>query len=131
MKYKIRFHLAKGKNYLKWQITSPDRKVSYYDPEMVSIEMRGCKLRNFSGVAKRIHSGANKTICAWVEAEEIRITEPQAFFEDMQLDYVCNYNPRVAPHWDYQGKDVDNHRSDVMVTYNRKVVACSTLHAEW
>ncbi len=42
---KVRFHLAKGENFMKWQVTSPSG-VAYYDPEHFHITMRNCKLRN-------------------------------------------------------------------------------------
>ena len=31
-KYKVRFNLGKGENFMKWKVTSPEGHVDYYDP---------------------------------------------------------------------------------------------------
>ena len=71
--YKVRFHLGAGENFMKWQVKSPDGTVKFYKPEEVGILMTGCFLRNQKGTAEKIHAGANKTVCAWVEAQLVSV----------------------------------------------------------
>ena len=75
-KYKIRFNLGRGENYLKWKITSPNGDVNNYEPTEVCLHMENCKLVNQKGSAQKIFDGANKTVCAWIESETVTIFEP-------------------------------------------------------
>ena len=50
---KVRFHLAKGENYMKWQVKDANGDVQYLEPEQVSIKMYGCKLINQRGTAEK------------------------------------------------------------------------------
>lgn len=102
-RYKVRFHLGLGSHYRHWQVVGP-KGVEYYDPQENSLTLLDCKLRNHSGVARKIHDGANKSVCAWVDCAEVFVSG------------VCNppglplfYDPRVAPHWRNLGGDnIDN-----------------------
>ena len=67
--YRVRFHLGRGANYMKWQVRDSNGGVRYYDPESVRQVMLNAKLHNRPNVAKKICEGANKTVCAWVECE--------------------------------------------------------------
>ena len=51
--YKVRFHLGRGKNFMKWQVTSnlntgdgtgAKHVVSYVNPQENQLAMLGCKL---------------------------------------------------------------------------------------
>ena len=47
--YKVRFHLGRGKNFMKWQVKylgteyGGDDKVSYVTPQDNQLAMLGCK----------------------------------------------------------------------------------------
>ena len=105
--YKLRYHLARGKNYKKWQLThmSPVGKFAlgtfYRAPDTFCALLHNCRLRNHGTVAKKIHDGMNKTVCAWIEFDdyhEIRGSHvPRLVME--QTDKRYRYNPHKAPHW--------------------------------
>lgn len=90
---------------MKWKIVYPDKTTEYLNPNEVSLIMSICKLSNNVKQAEKIFHGENKTVCAWVLCEEIRITGvPQ---EDLSDTSRLRYNPRVKPCWDYKGSNVD------------------------
>ena len=115
---KVRFHLATGENYMKWQVRSGD-SVTYYDPHEVSLRMTGCRLRNQRGTAERINAGENKTVCAWVECESVQVLPPTPA---RSIIDVVRYNPRKFPHWfNLALEDIDNHSFDALVTDSRLI----------
>ena len=116
-KYKIRFNLGRGENYLKWKVTSPNGDVNYYEPNNVCLHMENCKLVNQQGTAKKIHDGANKTVCAWIECEAIAIFEPLNIAEGIKV----SFNPRVQPNWVCNGEIVDKGRFDVLYSFENGV----------
>ena len=113
--YKVRFHLAKGANYMKWQITGdaspkkPSGKPFYCDPANVSMQMINAKLVNHVATATKINCGANKTVCAWVECENLIIYRNDTADGKANINHInkvikkthmkLSYNPRVAPNW--------------------------------
>jgi len=117
--YKVRFNLGTGKNFLKWKITHPDGKVEYHEPNDVILDMTDCFLRNQFGTAKKIFDGANKTVCAWVEAKDVRVLTP--FNQSPVVLEQVSYNPRVAPHWMCNGKDVDGESFESIISINRNL----------
>lgn len=123
-KFKVRFHLGKGKNFMKWQVTSPGGIVKYFDPKDTQLRLVGCLLKNHKKVAQTIFNGANKTVCAWVLCEDIHITTdllirtnrvPFGVDPEMQV----RYNPRVQPNWVYEDKIVDNCKFSELVSVDR------------
>lgn len=122
MRYKVRFHLGAGENFMKWQVRDRDGGRTYYEPSEVTLEMRGCKLHNSRRVAERIHGGAGKTVCAWISCSELVVSLPRK----PRGKSVC-YNPRVKPHWrDSEGNDLDNATYDRLVTTGSRIVAPSS-----
>ena len=115
--YKIRFNLGRGENYLKWKVTSPNGDVNYYEPNNVCFHMENCKLVNQQGTAKKIHDGANKTVCAWIESEVLTIFEPLLIAKGTKV----SYNPRVQPNWVCDGEIVDKGRYDVLYSFENGV----------
>jgi hypothetical protein len=112
-KYKVRFHLAKGEYYRHFQVISPDGRREYYDPEDNFIYMENARLYNNCKVAEKIHGGRNKTVCSWIECDEVDIrgilgslfsNEP---IPEADGKIELKYNPRVNPHWLENGKNVD------------------------
>lgn len=119
-RYKVRFHLAKGKNYMKWQVFDLRHGVKdYYDPDKVSLEMQGCTLGNHPKTAQRIYEGQNKTVCAWVACNEVRALTTTPPTGDMTQ---YKYNPRKNPHWFTDRNDnVDGRNLTTMVTSGRNI----------
>jgi hypothetical protein len=116
-KYKIRFNLGRGANYLKWKVTSPNGDVNYYEPNNVCLHMENCKLVNQQGTAKKIHDGANKTVCAWIESETVTIFHPLNIAQGIKV----SFNPRVQPNWVCDGEIVDKGRFDVLYSFENGV----------
>lgn len=116
---RVRFHLGAGQFRGYWQIRSGLR-VAYVHPEEETLVMRGCRLVNAPGVAKRIHGGANKTPCAWIECESVEVQPARKVRGD-----AVRYNPRVAPHWIFHSCNADGLRFAVLQTCGRSVLAVS------
>lgn len=105
--YKLRYHLARGRNYKKWQLKhmSPVGKFAldtfYRKPDDFVALLHNCRLRNHGSVAKKIHDGMNKTVCAWIEFDDFHeITGnhiPKILLS--QTDSKYTYNPHKAPNW--------------------------------
>jgi hypothetical protein len=110
---RVRFHLGAGKNYMKWQITHWDGRKTYHDPATTTLTIYQGRLRNERGTAERIHAGASKTVCAWIEAEHVDVDRGvSAVMGGTQ----ASYNPRVAPHWVINGWNADGRRFELMTT---------------
>ena len=105
-KYKIRYHLGAGENYMKWRVEdTTSKEVKFLDTEDFEMSLKNAKLYNQKGAADNIYNGASKTVCAWIMAEEI-FPNPDYMF--VAFDKIISYNPRVAPYWrDHNGKNVD------------------------
>lgn len=125
-KYQIRFHLAKGDNYMKWQVKDlSNGEVNYYDPEQYQLVLYDCILKNQKTTAQKINCGANKTVCAWVRAGRvvIRSLALQSEYPYSSI-YEVAYNPKVKPFWcDYKGNDVDNNEYGEILSCGRKLYA--------
>jgi len=114
-KYKLRFNLGAGKNYKKWKITSPLGNTRYLEPDKVTIFMEGCRLINQKGTATKIHEGANKTVCAWVECDSV------VAYHKMPDDFIvvthqASYNPRITPNWVFKDTNADKLEFRELVT---------------
>lgn len=133
--YKVRFHLAKGVNYQKWQVTDLETKeVYYFDPKSVSLEMKNCKLKNSKTVAQKIYLClSTKTVCSWIECEYFSPNFLVYRYEDYK-EYTDDryyfvepifYNPKKHPNWvDDEGKDIDGTTYKELSTINRQVFIC-------
>lgn len=118
MKSRVRFHLAEGPHKGHWQIRR-GRRVRYVDPSAQNLVMRGCRLVNQKGTARRIHAGENKTPCAWVECDAVETRPRQA----AATGEPVRYNPRVAPHWIFRGDNADGTTFALLSTEGRNVLA--------
>ena len=103
---KVRFNLARGKNYMKWKVEYPDKTVEYHDPKEVQLLMVNCKLKNYKNVAEKIYKGANKEVCAWVLCEDLFVHQGMVLKDEGGYDRV-RYNPREIPHWIYKDEMAD------------------------
>ena len=120
--FKLRFHLANGPNKFKWQLKDSEGNVTYVDPASVNFTLTKCKLHNRAKVAKGIFDGAEKTVCSWIECENVMVRYddfPENFFHN-----EVSYNPRVAPFWrNLAGENIDGQYFEVLETKGRKVYA--------
>jgi hypothetical protein len=106
-RYKVRFNLGRGENYMKWKVVDPKGVTSYYFPTGVQLRMTGCTLKNNKAAAKRIYRGeSNKVVCAWVLCEKLDlVTEEFA----QPVTNRLKFNPRTAPNWQHeQGEHILN-----------------------
>jgi len=122
-KYKIRFNLGRGENFMKWQVTYPEGNVEYFDPAQFTLVMRDCKLRNQPSTAQKIHDGANKTVCAWIDAEDVEVMEDYDIDINWYNDKRINFNPRKQPNWVYENdiENIDNKEFSLLTTSGRSV----------
>jgi hypothetical protein len=117
-KYQVRFNLGKGKNFMKWKVSYPSGTARYYEPSEVLIIMNGCKLVNHKGTAKKIFDGAEKSVCAWVECDGVKVIDKVVGQSDARQ--VC-YNPRVTPHWVLDNEVVDKVEFEELFTVGKSV----------
>lgn len=121
-KFQVRFNLGKGKNYQKWKVSYPSGEVKYLDPSNVVLSMENCKLVNHKGTAQKIYDGSNKTVCAWIEADNVVIFYNIASIGlDISKGDKVSYNPRVTPNWVMNGENVDKQVVGDLVTIDRTV----------
>ena len=116
-KIKVRFNLGRGKNYLKWKIEYPNSEPQYLDPNEVKLVMEGCLLKNYKKVSQRIFDGSNKTVCSWVICDNVIVKIPEPHLGGKSV----SYNPRIKPHWVYDGVDADNFTFETLVSDGREL----------
>lgn len=91
--YKVRFHLAKGKDYKKWQVVFPDGSKHYYSPQEYTLILTDCKTRIQRAAATRIYNGANREVCAWVDCKNIDIKK-------------CDFSQETLDRYLYQSEEL-------------------------
>lgn len=114
---KVRFNLGRGSNYMKWKIENTVTKDSIYlDPEEFSLTLVNCILQNNRNRSELIFQGAHKSVCAWILCEKVLVDAPKEIKgEDIR------YNPRKAPHWCHNDRDVDGEHYDVLKTNGKAI----------
>lgn len=108
-KKRLRYHLARGKNYRHWQLKGTKKEPIYFDPEYTSFILKNVKLYNKKNVAQKIYGGANKDVCAWLSISGRVMVSPSEI--DVSKMTEVSYNPREVPFWTYKtrapGLDAD------------------------
>ena len=119
-KFKIRFHLGAGENFMKWRIENVDNKtVSFFDPSNFNVIIKDGKLYNQKSTAKKINEGANKTVCAWIMATDYKMTK----LFDNEIQSEIKYNPRQTPHWtNKDGDNLDGKEYKTMYIINKRIL---------
>lgn len=108
---------------MKWQITKGQSRI-YVDPAIHSIIIYDGRLVNKVKMARRIFEGANKSVCAWIEASSYEIVDRAQFDKDSYFEVPVAYNPRVVPNWqDFRGANIDNQNFGLIITEGRKLKA--------
>lgn len=128
-RYRVRFHLGKGPHFGHWQVTKfccDGRKtVEYYDPKTTRMWLFGARLCNQQATARKIHAGAHKKVCAWIQARHVAISEQSSFdnFQPHRFQAI-RFNPKIQPNWiDGQGSNLDGKRFDRLFTLHTGVYA--------
>lgn len=120
-KIRVRFHLARGENYMKWQVRH-GKEVRYFEPDDFTLRMVNCILKNKPSDAERIYTGENKRVCAWINCTSVEIYDCQKL--GLEESSQIRYNPRVAPYWsDSEGNNIDNQSFTVIESNNRSLFA--------
>jgi hypothetical protein len=121
---RLRFHLARGKNYRHWQLKGMKKEPIYFDPENTSFILKNVKLYNKRNVAQKIYEGANKDVCAWLSISGRVMVSPSEI--DVSNMTEVSYNPRVAPFWTYKIVGADSHLLDIDFKEFDKVIINKT-----
>lgn len=102
---KVRFNL--GKKYYKfWKITYSKNHHAYYDPNSCDLVMTSCRLKNHKSTANKINAGANKSVCAWIECDQVEVLDKSGNPDNLNK---INYNPKINPFWrDSNNNNIDN-----------------------
>jgi hypothetical protein len=128
--YKVRFHLGRGKNFMKWQVSSnlntgdgtgARHVVSYINPSENQLALFDCKLAIQPSAAKKIHEGACKTVCAWIQCAEVQVLSPNRIIKN-DTDWNVRFNPRVSPEWyGEDGRVVSGEQFPIIFTNDRSL----------
>ena len=117
--FKVRFHLKTGKNFMKWQVKE-GRKAQYYKPDDVQLVLANCKLRNQPKTAQKICDGSFKTVCAWVECENVQVLEKSKI--EVAQEQILQYNPKIKPFWRNANEEkIDNQRYATICSVGNKL----------
>ena len=118
--YRVRFHLAKGANFMKWQIRQ-GKKVVYIDPAQHKLEMLGSKLVNKINKAKQVHKRGVKDVAGWVECDDVIIND-EIGVDNLERLF---YNPIRDPQWRRESDSGefawDNSEYATLVTQGKQV----------
>ncbi len=115
--FKVRFNLSAGDHFQKWQVKCGP-VVNYYDPADVCIVMTDCKLKNRAATALKIHAGEHKSVCAWIDCDDVEIVE-----NSIHSGLPICYNPKKLPYWtDVTGRrNLDNYSFHKIVSVGRSL----------
>jgi hypothetical protein len=125
-KIKVRFNLAKGKNYRHWQVETETQKL-YYDPQIHYLTFYKCVLKNRFNQAKKIFEGKNRQPCAWLVAEEYQVNKSPP----TNLGKPIFYNPKKYPYWiDSDRQNIDNRQYQKIATVNSQLYILSAINKQ-
>jgi predicted ATPase len=131
--YKIRFHLGRGDDFMKWQVktlvSDGSYVVQYFEPEKYQLAMFDAKLKVQLGTSKKIHEGACKTVCAWVECKELQILGTADLVKPCENDFYVRFNPRNNPNWtDRYSNIMNDEEFEILMTDNRSIFVLTGNH---
>mgnify|MGYP003636562702 FL=1 len=120
MKYTVRRHLGRGKNYGDFQIRGyvTDSKqgdvIEYVNPNEFNIQFHNVKLFNKVNPSLNIFTGkTSKMPCAWLIFDSYTITPKQSLSGE-----GIQFNPKANPFWtDSKGQNIDG-KSFTIVNMN-------------
>lgn len=104
---------------MKW-IVKEGNQSRVLNPDEVSLLLEGCRMVNRQSIAKAINRGADKRVCAWIEAEKLTILPAGEAIKDV-TKYV-RFDPRDTPHWiDEDDVNIDGNQYPSLLTKGRRV----------
>jgi len=106
---------------MKWQITKDREPPSYVSPEQFRLVMRGCVLKNNKKLAREIHQGQNKKVCAWILCESLELQQADQI--RVPLGTKIMFNPRKNPFWTDGTSDLDNKRFSLISSIGKELLA--------
>ena len=118
---------------MKWQVktlvSDGSDLIQYFEPEKYQLAMFDAKLRVQTGTAKKIHEGACKTVCAWVECKELQILGSADFIKPNVSDFYVRFNPRRNPEWvDMHDNIMSNEEYSLLVSQDRSLFVVTENH---
>lgn len=119
--YRLRYHLGKGPNFMKWQVRNKKLNlVDYFDPNSFVYTCKNGKLNNSSRTAQKIHDGDNKTVCSWISYEEMGSVNETLISSRHAHGGLTriSYNPRLQPNWisyDSPDTNIDGFEGNVYI----------------
>lgn len=119
-KTRVRFHLGKGEHFMMWQIRYANSDiVRYVDPMEHRLLLTNGKLVNKQKTAKKIHDGAHKSVCAWIECDD---AAPVKAYLPTEKATPVWFNPRKYVNWvDSDGNNLDGKEFLMAFTVGRNV----------
>lgn len=110
---------------MKWQVRSTDGNVvQYYEPEKFQIAMFNATLKVQLGASNKIHEGACKTVCAWVQCEDFQVLGQSDLVKKGESDFYVRFNPRVNPNWtDASANRINDENFNLLITEGRNIFA--------
>lgn len=104
---RIRFNLGRGENYMKWKIEYKDSKGRkhhfHLEPNLI-LTLIEPKLLNRRETANKIHEGANKRPCAWIQCKDILVGGIDETGKEL---IKIGYNPKKKPFWTTEQGDIN------------------------
>ena len=129
---KLRFHLQRGKNYMKWQYRTED-DVAYFPTESFYGVIKG-KLYNNRKVAEIIFKGDNKNVCAWISSPGGLSWANEQCLMPAEVDFIygnytnIRYNPITLPYWHTLGKqNIDGYDGLIFIFETRLYIETNEL----
>ena len=132
--YRLRYHLGKGPNFMKWQVRNKKLNlVDYFDPNSFVYTCKNGKLNNSSRTAQKIHDGDNKTVCSWISYEEMGSVSETFISSGHARGGLTriSYNPRLQPNWisyDSPDTNIDGFEGNVYIINKTLYVSTEELN---
>jgi hypothetical protein len=116
--FQVRFHLGRGKNFLRWQVRGPGG-VRYVDPETSMLKLEGCVLKNRRSVATRVNKTQKRDVCGHVACRSVEVLESV----EVDRGSMVHFDPKVAPYWTVEGREgpQDGLEVEAMVSFGRRL----------
>lgn len=127
--FDVRFHLGRGEHYKHWQVKSFDGVV-YYDPNVYSLILYDCLLKNNRNKAEKVFESKRRDVCGFIRCLEYKIVEryyTDSMFLEPEIRYELLFDPKIAPYWRKHNdpKVYDNMTYSSIVTNGRRVFVLS------
>lgn len=115
-KFKVRFHLGAGENFMKWRVENVQTKeVKFYDPKKVCLAIENAHLSNSKVSSTKIHTlKTSKTVVSWIMSTSVTVVSNGKITPSVYGTRVA-YNPHVLPHWTKKAETEDELKNAIKV----------------